>query len=69
MTKLITALLTAVATANLNIGVISDSHFNTLYNAYNSGSKCTTTGSSGEVVALVGRYGCDPSEVLIDFMY
>ena len=65
----IAALLTATISANLKVGVISDSHFNTIYNAYSSSSICTGTDVSGEIVAPVGRYGCDPSEDLLDLMY
>jgi hypothetical protein len=63
------ALLTATTYANLKIGVISDSHFNTAYNPYSSASMCTGTEVSEEVVAPLGRYGCDPSSELLDLMY
>lgn len=70
MYKSITAaLITAAACAKLQIGVISDSHFNTAYNPYSSTAKCTGIEVSGESVAPIGRYGCDPSEDLLDIMY
>jgi len=65
---LTSALIAAVATANLKVGIISDSHFNTAYNAFYTDAKCTGT-TVPDVVAPIGRYGCDPSEELIDIMY
>lgn len=68
--KLIPALLMAVASSTtLSVGVISDSHFNTAYNAALSSNKCTGAGTSKDAYAPVGRYGCDPSEDLIDLMF
>jgi predicted phosphodiesterase len=69
MTKIFAATLVAVATATLQIGVISDVHMNQAYNAYNSGAKCTTAGTSGEIVAPIDRYGCDGSPELIDLLF
>lgn len=68
--KLIPALLMAVASSTtLSVGVISDSHFNTAYNAALASNKCTGAGTSADPYAPVGRYGCDPSEDLIDLMF
>ena len=64
------AALFAAANANLRIGLISDSHFNTDYNPYSSSSLCTGSGViPSDPIALLGRYGCDSSETLIDLMY
>jgi hypothetical protein len=42
---------------------------NQAYNAYNSATKCTTAGSSGEIVAPIARYGCDGSPALVDMLF
>ena len=66
-----TALLTAAVSASTNtrIGVISDLHFNVLYNPASSSSYCSGTGStSSDLFAPLGRYSCDPSEALFDHM-
>ena len=69
--QLTTALITAAVAASKNtrIGVISDLHFNTLYNAASSSNHCIGTGSnSSELIAPLGRYNCDTSEALFDIM-
>ena len=63
------SLLIAAANASLKIGVISDPHFNTAYSAYSSASNCVSKQFSGEILAPIGRYGCDPSEDMIDYMF
>lgn len=64
------ALLAASTTAHhINVGILSDTHLNTAYNQYSSINLCTGTEISGEVIAPLGRYGCDSGEKLIDVMF
>lgn len=64
------AILIAVAQANTRVGVFSDLHFNEIYNPASSANNCknVTSNLNNELYAPVGRYGCDPSEALIDHM-
>jgi hypothetical protein len=64
------ALLTAVAYANIRVGVFSDLHYNEIYNPATSANNCknTTSDKNGDLYAPIGRYGCDPSEALINHM-
>jgi hypothetical protein len=61
--------LLAACTAAINVGIISDTHFNTAYNPNSSTDLCTGIEVSGEVVAPLGRLYCDSGEKLIDVMF
>lgn len=63
------AFASACLATNFKVGVISDSHFNEIYNAYSSIDHCMDPGHSGEAAAPLGRYDCDPSSTLLDYMY
>ena len=67
--SLIISLIAAAAQATLKVGVISDAHFNTAYSPYSSTSNCVSKQFSGEVLAPIARYSCDPSETLLDYMF
>ena len=67
--KFISALLVVAVAKNIQVGIISDTHFNTAYNSYSSENLCTGSEVSTELSAPLGRYGCDSPETLIDLMF
>ena len=74
MTKSFAAVLlltSALAAPLFRVGVISDSHFNEYYDPNTSANMCTYQEGVTpiEAYAPLSRYGCDPSENLIDLMY
>ena len=60
-----------VAAKVLNVGVISDTHMRTDYDATSSANKCAfvSGGSNKDTYAPLGRYTCDGPALLNDFMY
>jgi len=71
MLKFQIAAATAALTANaLKVGVISDMHTNENYNSWASHSnKCAAGGDYESLEAPIGRFKCDPSPTLIDYLF
>ena len=66
---LITAPL-LVSTYGLSVGVISDMHTNLLYDStIDASDDCWSSGNTkAETPSAWGRFGCDPSQELVDAM-
>ena len=63
----------AVLAKDLKIGVFTDIHLNTLYDAtISSETYCQASDSENslaKVVANFGRFGCDPPQLLLETMF
>ena len=66
--KIIVAIVAAVAQANIQIGVLSDPHYNAFYNPSTSTNNCIGNSSAVNDYAPIGRYGCDSGPALMDLM-
>ncbi len=67
--RIIVAIIAAVAQANIQIGVLSDPHYNFYYNPNTSSNNCIGNSvTNKDDYAPIGRYGCDSGPALMDLM-
>lgn len=68
MQKSVLSLVSAVAAANLKVGVTSDPHYNAYYSPTSSANHCLSTTEANDVYAPVGRYECDTTPAMFDLL-